>query len=88
MALEWNSVLEKAVVGAAVGLIVSAVVGVLALLWNWGSQGGLVHVLGGVTQKDLEEIEKRPRMPPGAVVAFDLRDGCPGGWKPFEIEVF
>jgi hypothetical protein len=76
MELDWKGIFEKIVVG----LVVTAVIGLVALFWNWGSQGGLVHVLGGVTQKEFEEIGKRPSLPPGAVVAFDLRDGCPEGW--------
>lgn len=83
MALDWNGVLEKVVVT----LIAAAVVGVLALLWNyWGSQGGLVHVLGGVTSKEVDDLVKKlavpgpVNLPNGAVVAYDLPNGCPVGW--------
>lgn len=82
MALDWKGVFEKVVVG----LIISAVLGFLALFWNWGSQGGLVHVLGGVTSTEVDDLVKKLavsgplNLPNGAVVAFDLPNGCPAGW--------
>ena len=39
-----------------VGVVVAIILGALTLLWNWGSSGGLIRVLGGMTE---EEIDKR-----------------------------
>ena len=79
----------------------------LAWLWNWASDGGLIRILGGLTEKDLQEQQWRdalhgpqgergpqgeggPRgdavsVPVGAVVAFDLPEGCPKdkGWRHY-----
>jgi hypothetical protein len=52
MPIDWKGVSEKVVVG----LIVAAVLGALALLWNWGSSGGLVRALGGGTSADVERM--------------------------------
>jgi hypothetical protein len=41
--------------GVISGLIVTAVLAVLGLGWNWTSGGGLVRILGGVTQADLSD---------------------------------
>ena len=41
--------------GVISGLIVTAVLAVLGLVWNWTSGGGLVRILGGVTQADLSD---------------------------------
>jgi hypothetical protein len=41
--------------GVISGLIVTVVLAVLGLVWNWTSGGGLVRVLGGVTQADLSD---------------------------------
>jgi hypothetical protein len=66
MPLDWRSIYEKSVVG----IITAVALGALALLWNWGSQGGLVRALGGVTQKDVADIVRGlavagPPGPPG-----------------------
>jgi hypothetical protein len=58
-----------------VALITGGILGALALLWNWGSSGGLVRALGGITPEQLA-LE----IPDGAVIAFDQSGGCPKGW--------
>ena len=72
-----RQITEKIIVGAATAVIL----GVLALIWNWATVGGLVRALGGVTQHDMGRLNP---VPEGAVVAFDNADGCPTGWVLFE----
>jgi hypothetical protein len=77
MTWDWKAIGEKAIVG-----VVSAVVlAILAWLWNWGSGGGVIRALGGVSKDDLASFQT---VPAGAVVAFDLPGGCPTGWTMFE----
>jgi hypothetical protein len=96
MSIDWRSISEK----ATIAVITAVVLGGLTLLWNWGSNGGIVRALGGVTKDDVADIvnklgikgppgERGPPGPPGpfqpgAVVAFDLPTGCPAGWSIFE----
>jgi hypothetical protein len=47
--------LTELIVGVLAGLIVAIVLAALGLIWNWTSAGGLVRLLGGVTQADLAE---------------------------------
>lgn len=88
MPIDWKSVFEKVVVG----LIVAVIGGVAVLFWNWGSSGGLVRILGGVTLKELaDEVAKHPGLPgpvgpPGpAGASAEIPDGAviafdqPGG---------
>jgi hypothetical protein len=63
---------------AAIGAIVVSILGVAG---NWVTGGGVIKALGGVTDSDFKQV--RPT-PPGAVVGFDLRDGCPEGWTRFD----
>ena len=66
----------------ALSAIVTAVI--LALLlaaWQLVTGGGLVSALGGATNNDLKLVAPAPS---GAVVAFDLPNGCPKGWSDFK----
>lgn len=57
---------------------------ILALLlaaWQLATDGGLVSALGGATNNDLKLVAPAPS---GAVVAFDLPNGCPKGWSDFK----
>lgn len=111
----------KTIVSQATSSLIAVVlVAVLLLLWNWASEGGLVRVLGGITEQELQEPEWRDALrgergepgeqgdageqgdpgekgdrgaqgdaasfPVGAVVAFDLPDGCPTdeGWQDYD----
>jgi hypothetical protein len=86
MGIDWKSIREKAIVG----IVTAIVLGGFTLLWNWGSNGGIVRALGGVTKDDIVEAVNKLGVkgpqgpPPGAVVAFDLPTGCPKGWSTFE----
>jgi hypothetical protein len=42
-----------------VGVIVAVVVAAGGLLWNWGTGGGLIRALGGVTAEDVAKIVER-----------------------------
>ncbi|WP_029066180.1 hypothetical protein [Labrenzia sp. DG1229] len=71
----------------AVGVLSAVLLGALALIWNFASEGGLVRLLGGVPARDLspqltilhdriESLENNssaevPAFPTGAIVAFD-----------------
>ena len=61
-------------VGAAV------ILALLAAAWQLVAHGGLISALGGATKDDLKLISP---LPTGAVVAFDLPEGCPKGWSNF-----
>ena len=66
---------------SVISAIVTAVVlALLAAAWQLVTDGGLVSALGGATKSDLDSVSPVPR---GAVVAFDLPDGCPEGWSDF-----
>ena len=80
--MDWSSVRDKVFVSIAAAVIL----GGLTLLANWASHGGLVTLLGGVSQATLEE-KLRQLSAPGnidtsAVIAFD-REQCPQGWERF-----
>jgi len=45
-----DSIKEK----VTVGVITAIILGGLTLLWNWGSSGGLVRVLGGLTEAEVD----------------------------------
>ena len=47
--MDWQGVREKVVVG----VITAVVLGGLALVWNFTSEGGLIRLIGGVPAKDL-----------------------------------
>jgi hypothetical protein len=79
MTLNKGSVVE----GVLGGLITAGILGVFV----WGSQGGLVHVLGGITSKEVEDLVKK-RLPNGIIVGFDLPDGCPVGWVVVYKDIF
>jgi hypothetical protein len=44
-----------------VGVVTAVVLGGLGLIYNWASpsQGGLIHLLGGITPKEAEDIAKK-----------------------------
>jgi len=54
--------------------VVAGVLGLAGIgaswLWGWWAAGGPGGVIGVV--------------PAGAIVAFDAKGGCPGGWQPYE----
>ena len=68
--------------------------------WDLGLEGGLIGILGGLTEDSLndKQILERIRgpegphgiqgssadIPIGAVVAFEHPKGCPAGWEKFE----
>lgn len=68
-----------------VGVLSAAILGGFALLWNWGSQGGLVRILGGVTPKDVAEIARAAAtLPKGIVVASTQPcESLGSGWDPY-----
>lgn len=75
----WARYAEKLLIPVAVGVVLAA----LGVAWNWGTQGGVVRLLGGVTQADLESqlASQGPRLPPNAVVALADNTGCVSPWK-------
>ena len=62
-----ESIKEKVIVGVVTAIIL----GVLTLLFNWASQGGLVRALGGVTEAEVNEkleaiaLKEGPQGPAG-----------------------
>ena len=62
-----DSIRERVVVG----VVTAVVLGALTLLWNWASSGGLVRVLGGLTEKEIDtkiaEIDARFSSLPQAI---------------------
>jgi len=82
---DWVDVLQKAIAPVITALIL----GLLAFAWNGLSQGGLVRLLGGVTQQQFEArtgnvdpSDPYPlpgtEIPRGAIVGF--YGDCPPGW--------
>ncbi len=68
----------------AVGVITAIVLGGLTLLWNWGSNGGVVRLLGGVTHSELGTVVDGKLVPVSEQVKAALRVGteiipAPGG---------
>jgi hypothetical protein len=63
IAVDWG----KAQEGIVVSVVTAVVLGGLTLLWNWGSQGGIVRALGGVTAKEVADIAKRVTEAPAVV---------------------
>jgi len=51
----FKQILEK----VSVGIITAVVLGGLTLLWNWGSHGGVVKALGGITIDDAKEMKEQ-----------------------------
>jgi len=73
--VDWIDVRQKTVTA----IVVAATLGIGTLLWNNLSQGGLLRLLGGVSQVELEAaVSQSGHIPHGAVVAFDIQ--CPPGW--------
>jgi hypothetical protein len=70
MPIDWKAASQNVVVG----VFTAVMLGALAVFWNWGSNGGLVRALGGVTAADVEEVVKRV-----AVVAGPKGDPGPKG---------
>lgn len=55
-----------------VGVITAILLGALTLIWNWGSSGGLVRTLGGLTAEEVDRrIEVASR---GTPTAEQVRD--------------
>ena len=52
---DWKNLAER----VGVGVLTAVALGILILLWNWGSDGGLIHALGGVNAREVEEIAKK-----------------------------
>lgn len=83
--MNWSETGSRIIVG-----VVSAMaLGVLAIVGNWASHGGLITLLGGISKTELEaKLKELPPSAPGgipfgAVVAFDS-DACPPGWTTFK----
>ena len=55
MSFDWKSLGER----VGVGVLTAVVLVILTLLWNWGSDGGLIHAFGGLNAKETEEIAKK-----------------------------
>ena len=43
-----------------VGVVSAVALGVLTLLWNWASKGGVIRALDGVTQKEFSQSGAKP----------------------------
>jgi hypothetical protein len=90
---DWIDVLQTAIAPVITALIL----GLAALAWNALSQGGLVRLLGGVTQEQLEATRighispsdpyplPGTEMPGGAIIGF--YGDCPPGWARASREV-
>jgi hypothetical protein len=50
--MNWQKILD----GVPGAVLASVALGVLGLIWNWASAGGLVRALGGVTQAELADL--------------------------------
>jgi len=46
------------------GVITAVVLGALTLFWNWGTSGGLIRALGGVTRADIADTVKGQSLVP------------------------
>jgi hypothetical protein len=77
-----------------VGVITAIVLGALGLLYNWASpsQGGIIHLLGGLTAKEVEEVVAKKvgsapsavvNFPKGAVVSFKEPCAKDSGWSEY-----
>jgi hypothetical protein len=81
--MDWSGVRDKLLVSVATALIL----GLLALVGNWASQGGLITILGGISKAEFDQKTKDlsapGSLPQTAVVAFDS-DVCPLGWTNFK----
>lgn len=70
-------------------IITVVITGILGVLGSALAGGALISALGGATKADLAQIKisvppgSPVDLPAGAVVAFDLPDGCPAGWDEF-----
>lgn len=82
MAMEktWDRVLTVA--------ITVGVTGVLGLVGSTLAGGALIEALGGATKGQLQaavaaigEPDRSDEISPGAVMAYDLPNGCPSGWQ-------
>jgi hypothetical protein len=72
----WDSFTDQLpkVFGKQMALgLVGVFVLALGWLWGWIAGGGLTRAAGAI--------------PAGAVVAFDLKTGCPAGWKDLDEAV-
>ena len=82
-----EKILEPILVAVSTAVILS----ILLVIWEVTTDGTLItHLLNGASKTDLEELKKElegPQLDPldlkGAVIAFDLNDGCPNGWAKF-----
>ena len=74
----FTSIREK----LSVAVITAVILGVLVFVWRMAIDNGqLITLLGGVSASKIEDMLPFPK---GAVVAFDLDQGCPEGWSNFE----
>jgi hypothetical protein len=80
--IDWHDIWQSTIkVLAGAGAL-----GLATLLWTYSQQGGLVRLLGGVTQdefkKAMVEMSAHPQpmdsLAKGAIVSFDT--ACPVGW--------
>jgi hypothetical protein len=86
MAIDWDGIGQKVIVGIATAVVL----GGLTLLWNWGSNGGIVRALGGITEKDVKELVRQGtpgpaiNLPVNTIIAFDDPGTCSklgSGWE-------
>jgi hypothetical protein len=89
--LDYHDIKQKTVTAVVVFVVLGTLGGLGTIAWNNISHGGIVRLLGGVTQSDLEQTLVRPGVdlgsydtqnhgiPVGAVIAFEGK--CPPGWS-------
>ena len=66
-----------------VPIIIAVILAILATVWKGITNGTLITFLGGVSKTELKNHQHDPLGLEGAVIAFDLNDGCPDGWTKF-----
>lgn len=74
-----NNIREKILVP----IIIAVILAILATVWKGITDGTLITFLGGVSKQDLKNHQHDPLGLEGAVIAFDLAEGCPEGWSNF-----
>ena len=79
------------IITIVITVVTIVITGILGVIGSSLAGGALITALGGATKKDLEDLEAKlpsaapgtvPGLEAGAVVAFDLANGCPEGWLP------
>ena len=66
-----------------VPIIVAVILAILAFAWKGFTNGKFIEALGGVSKTQLEEHKHDSLGLKDAVIAFDIREGCPEGWSEF-----